>query len=138
MTTGQVEAFAADVVNRFLQQAMGRGPSTISATLLPRSLVVRMRDVLTPAEIRLTRGDQPDRPHAEAIVREMRDRIVRAGRVELANALRAAIGRQPSAVLHDLDPGSGEAMMIFTFATEATEPSGDHDHRSRRERRAVG
>lgn len=135
MTSGQIEAIASEVVNRFLQQAMGRGPSSVNATLIPRGLVVRMSDVLTPAEACLTKRDQADPAQAEAIVREMRDRIVRASRLEITASLRAAIGRQASAVLHDLDPASGEEMMLFTFSADPAEPAGDHGHRPRRDRR---
>lgn len=138
MTSGQIEALAAEVVNRFFQDSIGRGSTTIRASLMPRSLVVRLSGVLTPAEARLTRRDQPDRQRAESIVREMRDRIVRAGRDELAAALLVGIGRQPSAVLHDLDPGSGEEVMVFTFASGADGPEVERARRPRGDRRTIG
>lgn len=116
MTNGQIEALAADVVNKFLLEAVGRGPSATTATLSHGMLVVHLRDVLTPAEKCLAKAGEPERDHAEAMVRGIRDRIVRAGRDELAAALRDSIGHQPAAVLHDTDPASGDEVLIFTFA----------------------
>lgn len=117
-TQGQVEALASDVVNKFLLRTMGRGSSVTTATLTPRVLVVHLRDVLTVTEKSLSNGEPQDRHRAEAMVRGIRDQIVRSGRDELAAALRDSIGRQPAAVLHDVDPASGDEVVVFTFAAE--------------------
>ena len=118
-TRGEIEAIAGDVVNRFLQRTVGRGPSATTVTFADAALVVHLRDVLTPAERSLTKVDESERSRAESMVRGIRDHIVRSGRAELAAALRDAVGRQPAAVLHDVDPSSGDEVVVFLFAADA-------------------
>ncbi|MFM7033807.1 MAG: Na-translocating system protein MpsC family protein [Planctomycetia bacterium] len=115
-TDGQAEALACEIVNQCLQRMIGRGAGTVSATLTPCCLYVHLRDVLTTAERSLASTDGNSRTTSESLVREVRDRLVRQARGELAATLAASLGRHPQSVLHDVDPTTGDEVVVFTFA----------------------
>jgi len=113
-TCGEIEARAGEAVNGFLQRKIGRGASTVTATIDANALYVRLQDVLTLKERNLARsGADPTR--GAAMVREVRDLIVRENHDELSAALAGIVGTAPSAVLHDLDPASGDELIAFFF-----------------------
>ena len=53
-THGEIEGAICEVISRFEQDYMGRGPKDIHAHLLGDLLVVRLQGVLTAAEQHLT------------------------------------------------------------------------------------
>jgi len=113
---GEIEAQAGEAVNRFLQKAVGRGASTVSATLGAHALYVHLQDVLTIGERSLACRSSPQPGRGQSMVREARDHLVRESREELTAALAGIVGSTPSAMLHDVDPASGDELIAFLFA----------------------
>lgn len=119
-TVGQIEARACEEVNRFLQRTVGRGAADVSATFAKDALFVHLRDVLTHAERSLAAASGADAPRNEAMVREMRDLLVRRSREELSAVLAVIVGRESVAVLHDLDAATGHEVIAFLFRRKAS------------------
>lgn len=119
-SAGQVEAAACDVITRFHRDVVGRGPDQISASLQGDCLFVHLRGVLTRAEetLRATDGQTP--AQGEALIRTVRDEVVRRARDTLLDALSGTIGRRTESLLHDIAPDSDEEMFVVTFADERT------------------
>jgi len=119
-SAGQVEAAACDVITRFHRDVVGRGPDQISASLQGDCLFVHLRGVLTRAEetLRATDGQSP--AQGEALIRTVRDEVVRRARDTLLDALSGTIGRRTESLLHDIAPDSDEEMFVVTFADERT------------------
>ena len=117
-SVGQVEAAACDVITRFHRDVVGRGPDQISASLQGDCLFVHLRGVLTRAEetLRATDGQTP--AQGEALIRTVRDEVVRRARDTLLDALSGTIGRRTESLLHDIAPDSDEEMFVVTFADE--------------------
>lgn len=115
-SNGQIESLVCEAVNAFLRGAMGRGATTMSATLRPCALFVHLREVLTLQERALAAGDHDGVRRGEVMVREARDLLVRRSHDELSSILARIIGRRPTAILHDVDPGTGDELIAFTFA----------------------
>lgn len=117
-SAGQVEAAACDVITRFHRDVVGRGPDQISASLQGDCLFVHLRGVLTRAEetLRATDGQTP--AQGEALIRTVRDEVVRRARDTLLDALSGTIGRRTESLLHDIAPDSDEEMFVVTFADE--------------------
>ena len=67
-TAGQIEATACEIVNRFIQDNMGRGAGTVTATLTRGLLVVHLRDMLTASEKNLTREGNGDGHGASTLI----------------------------------------------------------------------
>ena len=119
-SAGQVEAAACDVITRFHRDVVGRGPDQISASLQGHCLFVHLRGVLTRAEetLRATDGQSP--AQGEALIRTVRDEVVRRARDTLLDALSGTIGRRTESLLHDIAPDSDEELFVVTFADERT------------------
>lgn len=113
---GEIEAQAGEAVNRFLQKTVGRGASTVTATLGAHALYVHLQDVLTIGERSLACRSSPQPGRGQSMVREARDHLVRESRAELTAALAGIVGSTPSAMLHDVDPASGQELIAFLFA----------------------
>ena len=114
-TVGQIEARACVEMNKFFQQNVGRGASNTTATFRKDAMFIHFQDVLTSGERCLsTTAGGPDEG-GEAMVRSVRDLLVRRSRSELANLLAGIVGRTPTAVLHDMDAATGQEMIVFVF-----------------------
>ena len=59
---------------------------------------------------------------AAEMVRQMRDLLVQQARGQLMAALTATLGRQPRAMLHDIDPASGCEVLVFILPRESATP----------------
>lgn len=112
---GEIEAQAGEAVNRFLQRAVGRGASTVTATLGAHALYVHLKDVLTLGERSLSCAASSQPGRGQSMVREARDHLVQESRAELTAALAGIVGSTPSAMLHDVDPASGDELIAFFF-----------------------
>lgn len=117
VSKGQIEATACETVNQFVRERIGRGASTVSATLARDLMMVHLRGVLTKIEESLVAGSAPT-DQTRSLVREMRSRLVEASRQELIGSLSAACGRRTESMLHDLDIDSGDEVFVFRFAAE--------------------
>ncbi len=117
-SAGQVEAAACDVITRFHRDVVGRGPDQISASLQGDCLFVHLRGVLTRAEETLRSTDGQTPAQGEALIRTVRDEVVRRARDTLLDALSGTIGRRTESLLHDIAPDSDEEMFVVTFADE--------------------
>lgn len=113
---GEIEAQAGEAVNRFLQKTVGRGASTVTATLGAHALYVHLHDVLTIGERSLSSAASAQPRRGQSMVREARDHLVRESRAELTATLAGIVGSTPSAMLHDVDPASGQELIAFLFA----------------------
>lgn len=122
-STGEIEAQAGEAVNKFLQRTVGRGASTVTATLGAHALYVHLQDVLTLGERSLACGAATEPSRGESMVREVRDHLVRGSRAELTLALAGIVGSTPSAMLHDVDPASGDELIAFFFSTRVARKS---------------
>lgn len=115
-SAGEIEAQAGEAVNKFLQKTVGRGASTVTATLGAHALYVHLQDVLTIGERSLACRSSPQPGRGQRMVREARDHLVRESHAELTDALAGIVGSPPSAMLHDVDPASGDELIAFLFA----------------------
>lgn len=124
MSNGQMEAAACDVVNGFLQRAMGRGATRITAVLRPDTLWVHLQGVLTQIERTLVCPESRHRSLGEALVRDGRSLLFRQGKEELIGAMTLAIGIETATILHAVDPSSGNEMIAFSLRLPASEADG--------------
>jgi uncharacterized protein YbcI len=95
---------------------LGRGPRNVTASLQANTLVVQLEDVLTTAEEALVRTDRSNHARGIAMIREMRNNLVRQSRSRLLAELSDALGKQATGMMHDIDPESGSEVLVFRLA----------------------
>ena len=113
-TQGEIEAAICDVMSRFEQEYMGRGPKDIRAHLIGDLLLVRLRGVLTAAEQHLVQS------HADGngrdLLKRVRTQLVEAARPVMVSMVQEATGVKVLSLHHDISTVSGEELVIFTLA----------------------
>jgi uncharacterized protein YbcI len=77
-TEGELEAAICDVVNRFEQEYMGRGPKEIHTHLIGDLVVVRLTGVLTAAEKNLVKTLPSDK--GRDLLKQIRTHLVETAR----------------------------------------------------------
>ncbi len=105
----QLEAAISEAMDRFERDRMGRAPGTIRTRIAHDVVLVRMVNVLSPAERALLHGGEAD------LVKQMRMRLLEGERATLAGLLQTMTGCRVGNVYGDLCPRTGERMLLFTL-----------------------
>jgi len=113
-TQGEIEAAICDMVRRFEQEFMGRGPKNIQTHLIGDLLVVRLEGVLTAAEQHLVQS----LPSANGrdLLKQVRTQLVEAARPVMVAMVQDVTGAKVLSLHHDISTVTGEELVIFTLA----------------------
>ncbi len=112
-TKGQTEAEIRNTIIKFEMDFMGRGPSDVRAFILKDMIVVRLRDVLTPAEHQLAKN-----PEGAAIVKRMRENLIGQARETLGKIIGKITGTQVLGLFTDIETTSGDRILVFTLGSD--------------------
>jgi uncharacterized protein YbcI len=114
-TRGELEAEVSRAVIRFEKEYMGRGPLETKTFLLTDLVLVRLKNVLTPAEYQLANLD--DRQHGRKLIKQMRTELLESGRPQLASAIETILGVVVISMHTDISTKTGERIIVFTLAS---------------------
>ncbi|MBY0460499.1 MAG: DUF2294 domain-containing protein [Gemmataceae bacterium] len=109
-TVGQVEEEVSQAVIRFEKEYLGRGPLEARTYLIDDLVVVRLKNVLTPAELALTSGDR-----GRELIKQMRQQLFESGSVALCAAVARVVGVEVRSMHTDLSTRTGERVIVFTL-----------------------
>ena len=141
---GEIEAAVCDVISRFQQEYMGRGPRDIHTRLIDNKLFVHLQGVLTPVEQRLIEshrngngngngngsgsgngngtgtgsgdGDGSGDGRGAELLKQLRSYLVLTGRPLLESMIGDVTGMKPVSVHHEFSTVTGEEVIVFTLA----------------------
>ena len=113
-TLGEIEAAICEVISRFEQDYMGRGPKDIRAHVLSDLIVVRLRGVLTAAEQQLVKALPAD--NGRALLKQVRTQLIEAARRDLEALVHSVTGVKVVSLHHDISTVTGEEVVLFTLA----------------------
>ncbi len=109
----RLEAEINQAIVRFEKEYMGRGPTEIRTYLLGDLVLVRLKGVLTPSELKL--GDRDGSNRGRMLVKQVRQELLERGR-PLLDALIQDILGIPVVSLHtDISSKTGERLIAFTL-----------------------
>jgi uncharacterized protein YbcI len=112
-TKGQIEADICEAVVRFEKEYLGRGPLEAKAYLLDDMVLVRLKDVLTPAEIRL--ASAADRKDGRELIKRLRITLLEQGRPLLESAVEEILGVKTKSLHTDISTVTGERVILFSL-----------------------
>ncbi len=112
-TRKSVEGEISDAVVSFEKEFMGRGPLEIKTYLMDDLVIVRLKDVLTPAEKQL--ADSQDPHDGRVIIKRMRHALLEKGRPLLEAVINDILGKRVISLHTDLSTKTGEKIVIFTL-----------------------
>jgi uncharacterized protein YbcI len=108
-TKGEAEADFTRAIIRFEKEYLGRGPADARTFFIQDMLVVRLRGILSPAELKLAES-----PEGRALVKETRRRLFETSRDWLEAIVREVTTCQVVSLHTDMSTRTGERVIIIT------------------------
>ena len=111
MTKGQVEAEISNAMISFEKEHMGRGPVEAKTFIIQDIVVIRLRGVLTPAEIHLAKD-------AEGIqlIKQVRTKLLENAQEMIREIIEEISGVAPISLHTDISTKTAERFIIVTVA----------------------
>jgi uncharacterized protein YbcI len=113
-TQGEIEAAISEVISRFEQDYMGRGPKEIHAHLIGDFLIVRLQGVLTAAEQQLVKSLAADK--GRDLLKQVRTHLIETARPVMEAMVQDVTEVKVLSLHHDISTVTGEEVVLFTLA----------------------
>lgn len=111
----QVEAEIGDAITKFEKEYMGRGPVETQSFVIDNMIVVRLKGVLTQAELQLVKV--ADHERGRNLVKEVRIELLEKGRPLLETVVEAITGLKLVSLHTDISTRTGERLIVFTMSS---------------------
>ncbi len=112
-TQGEIEAEICEGIGRFELEYRGRGPKDIRAFLLGDFIVVRLQDLLTPAEKHLAKSPSDK---ARDLLKQVRSHLIETAKPLIQAMVQEITGVKVVSLHHDISTVTGEAFVVLTLA----------------------
>ena len=109
-----MEAEICEAVIKFEKEFMGRGPLEAKAYIIDDIVLVRLKKVLTQAELRL--ADSSNRRNGSELIKRVRIALLEQGRSMLESSVEAITDVKVKSLHTDISTVTGERVIIFTLA----------------------
>jgi uncharacterized protein YbcI len=112
-TRGQLEAEFTQAIIKFEKEYLGRGPLEARTFFIQDMVLVRLRGVLTPAEMKLAESRE-----GQTLVKETRRQLFETSRSLLDEIVRQILACEPISLHTDMSTKTGERVVIITVDTD--------------------
>src|SRR3712207_8039450 len=109
-TKGQIEAEISDAMVRLHREQTGRGPNQARTHIVEDMVIVRLQEVLTPAERQLTGN-----PHGQSLVKQFHQQMHEIARRDLEQIVESHTGCKITSIHSDVSTKTGEQMSIYVL-----------------------
>lgn len=110
---GQLEAEICEAVIKFEKEYMGRGPLETKAFILDDIVLVRLKNVLTQAELKLANAH--DSKDGRELIKRIRIALLEQGRPLLETAVEKILNVKVKSLHTDISTVTGERVILFTL-----------------------
>lgn len=110
---GQLEAAICEAVIKFEKEFMGRGPLETKAYIIDDIVLVRLKNVLTQAELKL--AGVPESKDGRELVKRIRITLLEQGRPLLEEAIEKILGVKVKSLHTDISTVTGERVILFSL-----------------------
>jgi len=112
-TKGQLEAEISAAIVKFEREYMGRGPEDVRTYLLDDLIIVRLSNVLTPAERQLAGSGSEGQ--GRALIKQVRMELLEKARPLLDTIVHDIAGQRTKSLHTDISTQTGERIIIFSL-----------------------
>ena len=112
-TKGQYESEISEAVIKFEKEFMGRGPLETKTYIIDDIVLVRLKNVLTQAELKLANAE--DRSDGRELIKRVRIALIEQGRPLLEAAVEQILNIKVKSLHTDISTVSGERVIVFTM-----------------------
>ena len=112
-TKGQLEAEISEAIIKFEKEFMGRGSLEARSHLIDDMVLVRLKSVLTPVEIKLAETEDPRK--GRDLIKQVRMELLEVGRSTLESVIQELTGCSVESLHTDISTRTGERIIVFTL-----------------------
>jgi uncharacterized protein YbcI len=109
-TKGQLEAEISDAMVKLQRGQTGRGPNQARTYIVEDMVIVRLQEVLTPAERQLTGN-----PHGQSLIKQFHQQMHEIARHNLERIVEDATGCRVTSIHNDVSTKTGEQVAIYVL-----------------------
>lgn len=109
----ETEREISQAIIRFEKEFMGRGPLEARTYLIDDMVLVRLKNVLTPAELKLAQADENRR--GRYLIKQVRQELIEQGRPLLDAVIRDILETEVVSLHTDISARTGERIIVFTL-----------------------
>ena len=113
---GQIEEEICKAIINFEKEYMGRGPLEAKAYIIDGMVLIRLKKVLTQAELNLAKTDENTR--GRELIKQVRIALLEKGRPLLEASIQSITQRNIVSLHTDISTATGERVIIFTLDGE--------------------
>jgi uncharacterized protein YbcI len=113
VTRGQMEAEISNALISFEKEHMGRGPVEAKTYIIEDIVLIRLKGVLTPAEIHLAKDDE-----GIQLIKQIRARLLEKSRGILEDIIKDITGYPTMSFHTDISTKTGERFIIITLSVK--------------------
>lgn len=118
-TRGEVEATLANAIIQFEKDHLGRGPLEARVFVIEDMILVRLRGVLTPAEVKLAQD-----PDGHNLIKQVRRQLLEGSHSLLDEIVQQVTGSRVTSLHTDISVNASERVIVFTLADNLEEGFG--------------
>lgn len=118
-TQGQLEADFTNAIIKFEKEYLGRGPLEARTFFIQDMILVRLRGVLTPAEMKLAENRE-----GQMLVKETRRQLFETSRELLDEIVRETLNCDPISLHTDMSTKTGERVVVITVDVDLNKKFG--------------
>lgn len=111
----ETEREISQAIMRFEKEFMGRGPLESRSYIVEDMVLVRLKNVLTPAEMKL--AESRDSKTGRHLIKQVRQALIEQGRPLLDAAVKDVLGVNVVSLHTDISSKTGERIIVFTLET---------------------
>jgi uncharacterized protein YbcI len=112
-TKREMEREVSQAIIRFEKEFMGRGPLDARTYIIEDMVLVRLKNGLTPAELKLAESEEPQR--GRYLIKQVRQELIEHGRSLLDAVIQDVLGRDVISLHTDISARTGERIIVFTL-----------------------
>ncbi len=112
-TKKQTEREISQAIVRFEKEFMGRGPLEARSYIIDDMVLVRLKNVLTPAELKLAESEGSER--GRYLIKQVRQQLIEQGRALLDAVIRDILQVNVISLHTDISAKTGERVIVFTL-----------------------
>jgi uncharacterized protein YbcI len=113
LSKGQLEARLGEAISKFEKEYLGRGPAETKAYIVDDMVLVRLKGVLTPAEVHLAKS-----PDGADLIKRTRLKLVDGAREILEKIVFELTGSRVVTLHTDISTRKGERIFVFCLSDD--------------------
>jgi len=108
-----MEREISQAIVRFEKEFMGRGPLETRSYIIEDMVLVRLKNVLTPAEFKLAESEDGQR--GRYLIKQVRQELIEKGRPLLDAVIKDILDVNVISLHTDISAKTGERIIVFTL-----------------------